>query len=198
MHDHQQHHHHQRQSSLSQNVNAIVCIAQYLSLIMTVYTRFPGTWGKRYNGGHMAVSWIVLFFFGPLFFREYDPRPMFYFWLFTTFLLVLHGMTRRSEEAKGYRCHSLYTGRSIFTRLAGSERTAKTMFEPIALIIAGLVVGRIIDSPPMCVYLIVAAIGLKLSTEWTAQVEAAQIQAAEDARHDAMWLQRELQQRWEE
>jgi hypothetical protein len=142
---------------------------------------------------HMAVSWVFMFIFGPFFFREYDPQPMLYLWCVATFLLLLHGFARRSEEAKGYRCHSLFTGRSIFRGIAGSERLAKTLFEPIAFIGAGLFIGQY--SVPMCAYFIVVAIGMKVSAEWMAQVEDAQIQAAEDAWHDAQYMQNELQKR---
>jgi hypothetical protein len=180
----------QQQPSLAQNVNAVVAIAQYMSVIGGVFVRWPGTWGKRHAGMHMAVSWIIMFLFGPLFFKQADPRPMLYLWIAATALLLLH---RIAGAFRRLRVHSLYTGKSIFSLVTRNEKVAKGVLEPMAFGLVGCLAGQF--SPPMGVYFILVAVGSFISAEWMTHMENARVQAAEDAWHDAQYMQGEMQKR---
>jgi hypothetical protein len=191
MHDSQGQQH--GRGSFSQGVNAIPAIAQYLSMIGTVFVRWPGTWGCRFAGLHMAVSWGVMFIFGPLFFPQADPMPMVYLWLGATGLLLLH---RIACAQKNPRAHSLYGGWSILSMFTKDESLAKGLLEPMAFVLAACLVGQF--SEPMAVYFIVVAVGLFITTGWSVQMENSRIQSAEDAWHDARYVQQQMEKRMEE
>jgi hypothetical protein len=187
------HHNHQdqqQQPSMAQNFNMVIAIAQYISMISEVFTRLPGTWGKRHAGLHMGVSWVILFCFGGFFFRHDDPMPMFYLWVAATSLLLLHRIVGAVWPP---RVHSLYTGTSIFSIFTSNESLAKGTLEPMAFVLAGALVGK--HSPPMGVYFFVVAVCGFIANAWMVHVEQARMQAAEDAFYDAQIMQREMQKR---
>src|SRR3984957_2115974 len=124
-----------QQASLSQNLNVLIGLVQIISKAGDVFMRRPGTWGSRHANFQMALSFIVLFCFGPMTFPRESPTPMLYLFVAAIALLLVH---RIAGWLRSHRVHSMYTGRSWFT---GKEATAKMLLEPMGVALLGALVG---------------------------------------------------------
>jgi hypothetical protein len=162
----------------------VVGVAQIVSGMLPVWLRRFGTWEDRYASFQMALSWIFMLLFGPLFFPHYPPRPMLIFFGLTTLLLLIHRGRGIQLRLRGYQCHSRYSGRS---RIPGDEVRAKTTKEPLFVIGAGLACLAF-NLVPLGAYLLIAAVCHAFSCGIQAAADNARIRAARDAMLEARWL----------
>jgi hypothetical protein len=172
---------------IRQTANAVVGLAQVLCKPAEVVLRVPGTWGERYANFQMVLGWLFLFFFPALFFRGDDPRPCWWLFAGVTAWLCVHRVAGIWRRWRGYRPHSMYSGRSGF---GGNEVRAKTFLEPLLLITGGIVLLG--WDRPLGTYVILSGVTLGIAGAWQVAADNAQIRAARDAQLDAAWLQERM------
>jgi hypothetical protein len=123
-------------------------------------------------------------------FPRENPRALVYLLAAATVMLLVHRIVGVWRRWRGYRVHSLYTGKSWFI---GSERAAKTLLEPMTFVaFAVLAAGH---ARALSAYLVIVAVCGMIANAWLVQAEEARVQAVLDAQHDAEWMQGEMQRR---
>jgi hypothetical protein len=137
------------------------------SLEVFLHRRF----GERYLGLQAAVVLLIVPFYS-LFWEGYDPTPLLQFLLAYVVMCALAriGIMARLRRG-GAQEHSRYNG---FPRLMAitrriSERTIKCVVEPMLVFFVG--VFTMPTSEPLGGYLMLAALGLLISTQLTAGYE---------------------------
>jgi hypothetical protein len=182
MHDHQ---HENKPMSMSDKVNILVAIVQIISHMVELFVRRPGSFGTRYVGLQFVLSWGFLFFF-PVFFQHDDPAPVLTFWLICTAMLLIHriaGVFLRTDTV-----HSLSVGRSWFSGSFSTQSAKEFVF------VMAVSFGVSTFSIPLATYLFWSAVCLAISMTYVLQAEKARLRAAIDARLDAEWMQKQLEE----
>lgn len=157
---------------MKRTFDIVLVIGQILCAPLHVWTRKPGTCGRRYFanacGYQAAVApfvWVALF--------GGEPVPV----LFAVGALypvgaAWHWYCRRYYERRGYVVHSWYVGDPRLGR-----------FEPAALVLTGLLGTAL--SPAFGTYVLAAAVGEAANSDFMKWRDRAVIGAMRDARIEA-------------
>jgi hypothetical protein len=166
-----------------------VGISQIVSRLLAAWLRIPGSWGERFAGFQMLLSWLFALFFAPLLFPRHSPMPMLVFWLASTALLLLHRVIGIARQWNGRVVHRQYGGTPWFP---GNEIRVKAYWEPFLVVCVGVL--ALSFSKPLGSYLILAGIALCLSAGWQVASDNAQIRRIRDARLEQRWLLQRLRE----
>jgi hypothetical protein len=148
--------------------------------------------GRRWPGIQGVIGLMVILFF-PLLWPTEDPHPL--IWLMGAYLgacfLARAGIVSRQFNGKVV-VHSQYSGTPRIMRLLPflSENTIKRLIEPLLVFTTGFVLLPL--NKPLGSYLILAAIGLSVSTN---AAEAWMRSRVQDL-HDSVTEQREIAERF--
>lgn len=158
----------QQQQPQGQNVpgaiGLVLFLARSVACTVEVFLHEPGTFGRRYLG-LQAVAGVGILVIYPVFWVPQDTT------LVMVFLCAYLGMCgvvriasmKRSLQG-GQEGHSFYSGRPRPFRKGRplvSEKAAKTVMEPLAVLVAGALIFE--TDEPFGTYLIVASVCLMLS-----------------------------------
>jgi hypothetical protein len=170
----------QQGGELRRNFDIAVHVMTVMAFPAVIITTREGTWGPRYLGVH-----AVLGFFWPLVFGAlYGPDPgldaLVLFWQLSIVFLLVHRVRGTLRRRRGYRCHSLFWGESIFEK-PGDETSQKAREKANCLVIL-LGLCCFAFSKPLGTLLIVAAVCKAITDALTFQALDAQVRQMEDAR----------------
>lgn len=115
--------------------------------------------GRDYFGLQAGIATLALLFW-PLLMPEANPLPMFVFFCLFLFLNGLHNVSGMIRRARGYVCHSRYSGRPWLMGVfrGWNEVTVKRQVEPFVGVIAGILLMGL--SPQLGLLLIVSGMAL--------------------------------------
>lgn len=174
------------------SIFAFLCRA--LALSVEVFLHRTGTFGERYIGLQAGATFLLILFF-PIFWKGHNPEPLFVFlgcYLFMSVCIRARIQLRRKRG--GPQPHTLYTGTPWLMRFTGrlSESTVKTFVEPMVVFFSGVFMMPL--SEPLGGYLLLASLGLLVTTNLTLGYER---KRALDM-HDAYMDQRGSAERFRE
>ncbi len=126
--------------------------------------------GERYVGAQGAAVLLLV----PVYclgWEGYDLAPMMYFLAAYLVMCLLARLEVIARRRRGEYGHSQYTGRPLIMRLfpGWDEVKVKANTEPLLVVIIGCLTFAL--SPPLCFYLIIAAICLAAKTNGEAVLE---------------------------
>ncbi|WP_088258694.1 hypothetical protein [Fimbriiglobus ruber] len=174
---------------VKQNVSIIIALAQSLSIPFHAWLTCPGTMGARYFGFQMIIGMSALLFYA-IMIVPHSPG-VFLFFVMTCCWLAVHRLKLSwKRNVWGYRPHSRYVGKSVFSYLVGNRR-ARTVCEPIAAFIAAYYAYA--DGSSLSGFFLLSAVCLYVSSQYISREEQAKLQALEDARADQYWIMENMQ-----
>lgn len=143
----------------------LLFVAQALAVSVEVFLH--KRFGERFLGLQAAAACAVIFFF-PIFWEGHDVTPLIAF-LVAYLCMCAFARAHMAVGARrqGQREHSYYTGWPHCMRFAGrmGEETVKCIIEPMLVFLTGVFVMP--WSEPLGGYLMLASLGLFISTNVT-------------------------------
>lgn len=171
-----------------ENISLLIGLSQALAMPCWVWWTKFGTAGEMFFGARlMCLGWLLVPVF-PMCVMPCDPRPVYYFWIATSVLMVIHRIRHRMLRRRGYRPHSQFMG---FSRLAWLWRndchsTSEAVWTSgIGLILAG-------PFPPLGWYLVWAGLAMAVSTGYAAEQQRSMLRRVLDAKREQEWLQEQI------
>lgn len=166
----------------------ILFAARSLAVTVEVFLHRSDSFGERYFGFQAAAGFLLILLY-PLFWQEHDVSGVLLF-LGAYLLMLLWARVRTALRVRrgGGQPHTRYSGRPGLLRISRrlSERFAKCCLEPLIVFLSGPPVMA--WSEPLGGYLMLAGLGLFISTNAAAGYEG---RRAADM-HDAFIEQRSL------
>lgn len=166
------------------NFNLMIGLMDVMAFPVLIITTRLGTWGTRFLGIH-----AVLGFFWPLLFATFhtqDPEVggVFVFWFASIPILLAHRVEGLRKRNQGYRCHSLYWGRSWFQKSddPSRQRSSRVLASLVALFGGILVMGAV--SKPLGLLFVLGAIAKLVTDAMTFQAIDARLRQMDDARFE--------------
>lgn len=164
--------------------NLLIFVARVVGAPFEVWLRKPGTCGESHMGMVAALGWLALLMVPALMFPQEPQGPVLFAWVCTTALFLVNRVEGVRRRRRGEGTHSRYTGDSVFTpTLTDSQTKAKTLYEPVALGLAGAVL--LTASLPLAIYTLAGAVCLSLTAACQEQADLARQRAIRDARFEA-------------
>lgn len=142
----------------------VALAARSLAATVEVFLHKPGTFGERYAGIEVGLGFLIILLY-PGFWPGSDVTGLVWFMLaYLVMLAWIRMSTAAGLRRGGPRQHSFYSGAPRIMRLFPrmSEEKIKCGLEPLATAAAGFLLME--WSEPLGGYLVLAAVGLFVST----------------------------------
>jgi len=153
-------------------VGAVVFVARAMALSVEVFLHRTSTFGERYVGLQAGAALLIIFFWPVLCEPGHNLDPLFgYLGLVFCMLLCIRARIALRRRRGGPQPHSYYSGTPWLMRFTGrmSELKVKTEVEPFFVMIVGMLMVAV--SPPLGGYLVMASLGLLITTKLAADYE---------------------------
>lgn len=178
----------------AQAVNLVVWVAQFVTQPVQLLTTRPGTAGKKYFETLQGGLGILLFPFWTAFAARAVGLTtgfagVFVFWLVLIAARLVHLARGARLRRRGYRVHSRFEGVGWLTRPGKYEWDAALGF----LIPLGFAV--LLNCEVLFLYGLICLFTMWVPRAYQEAWDAARVDAAEDAMHDAEWLSDQLRRR---
>jgi hypothetical protein len=163
-------------------VGGVAFVARSLAVSVEVILHKANSFGERYLGLQAGAAILLIFFWPALCDPRHDPEPMLIFLVFiiTRCIAVRFGLAFRRWLGLS-QPHTRYSGTPWLMRFTGrmDEVKVKSVVEPFFTFAVGAVTLAV--SPPLGGFLMVAALGLMISTRLVAGYERERARNMHDA-----------------
>ncbi len=163
-------------------VGAVVFVARSMAVTVEVFLHKTDSFGERYLGLQAGASLLAIFFWPAFCEPWHDPEPVLMFLLaYVAMCAAVRARLAIRRKRNLPQPHSRYTGTPRLMRFTGrmNEVKVKCMVEPLFTFAVGGVVLSV--SPPLGGYLMVASLGLLISTNLTEGYERERARNMHDA-----------------
>ena len=157
-------------------------LAQIMAFPVDIFATKIGTFGSRYLGLFAVAGcfWPLLFsvFCGP------HPRlgDLYYFWLLSLALLLVHRAVGILRRFQGDDCHSRYWGRSWLQRGSGLRADRKARALDVVLVFGLGAILAALGSGPLGAFLMVSAVAKLFNDGLEFHAVESRLQEMADAR----------------